>query len=222
LEPLAPRYATDPGEAINPGWQHWIKTWCLDFTCTSEFYWNAPDGPLSTDDLPPRAFDSPRQQAETFDLIAAYNADQQITPEIDTRFTKLAEERTKAYPLRTWIWLPLGRLADMTLRPRVENLPIDLRWWEYNHHWQETVFSRVYGAVNILYLLLGLAGLARRPRLWQYMAAYLVLRSVLLMTIEAPETRYTLEFFPILCAGAGIELQRAWRQTFRRKATATA
>jgi hypothetical protein len=45
---------------------------------------------------------------------------------------------------------------------------------------------------------------------------------VLLMTIEAPETRYTLEFFPILCAGAGIELQRAWHQTFRRKATATA
>jgi len=222
FEPLAPRYATDPGESTNPGWQHWIKTWCLDFTCTDEFYWNAPDGPLAMDDLPARAFDSKQQQEETFALLADYNTDQQITPEIDARFAKLAEERTKVNPLRTWIWLPLGRLADMTLRPRVENLPIDLRWWEYDHHWQETVFSRVYGAVNILYLLLGLAGLARRPRLWQYMAAYLALRSVLLMTIEAPETRYTLEFFPILCAGAGIELQRAWHQTFRRKATATA
>ena len=222
FEPLAPRYATDPGEATNPGWQHWIKTWCLDFTCTDEFYWNAPDGPLSMDDLPDRAFDSPQQQEETFALLADYNTDQQITPEIDARFAKLAEERTRAHPLRTWIWLPLGRLADMTLRPRVENLPIDLRWWEYNHHWQETVFSRIYGGVNILYLLLGLAGLARRPRLWPYMVAYLVLRSVLLLTIEAPETRYTLEFFPMLCAGAGIELQRAWQRTFRRKTTATA
>jgi hypothetical protein len=54
------------------------------------------------------------------------------------------------------------------------------------------------------------------------MLAYLVLRCVLLMTIEAPETRYTLEFFPILCAGAGIELQRAWQQTFRRNSAARA
>jgi hypothetical protein len=216
FEPLAPRYATDPGESTNPGWQHWIKTWCLDFTCTSEFYWNAPDGPLSMDDLPARAFDSPQQQEETFQLLADYNTDQTITPEIDARFEKLAEERTRAHPLRTWVQLPLGRLADMLLRPRVENLPIDLRWWEYNHHWQETIFSRVYGLVNLVYLGLGLAGLARRPRYWKYMAAYIVLRSLLLMMIEAPETRYTLEFFPILCAAAGIELQQAWHRTFRR------
>ncbi len=222
FEPLAPRYATDPGESPNPGWQHWIKTWCLDFTCTSEFYWNAPDGPLSMDDLPDRAFDSKQQQEETFALLADYNTDQQITPEIDARFAKLAEERTRVNPLRTWVWLPLGRLADMTLRPRVENLPIELRWWEYEHHWQETIFSRIYGLVNLLYLWLGLAGLAKRPRLWPYLVAYLVLRCALLLMIEAPETRYTLEFFPILCAGAGIELQRAWQQTFRRKAAANA
>jgi hypothetical protein len=40
------------------------------------------------------------------------------------------------------------------------------------------------------------------------MVAYLVLRSMLLMTIEAPETRYTLEFFPFLFATGGIALQR--------------
>jgi len=218
FEPLAPRYATDPGESTNPGWQHWIKTWCLDFTCTSEFYWNAPDGPLAMDDLPARAFDSPQQQEETFQLLADYNTDQTITPEIDARFEKLAEERTRAHPWRTWVQLPLGRLADMTLRPRVENLPIDLRWWEYGHHWQETIFIQVYGLVNLIYLGLGLAGLARRPRYWQYMAAYLVLRSLLLLMIEAPETRYTLEFFPILSAAAGIELQQAWQRTFHRNA----
>jgi hypothetical protein len=214
FQPLAPRYATDPGEPTNPGWQHWVKTWCLDFTCTSDFYWNAPDGPLSPDDLPGRAFDSPQQRAETLQVLADYNVDQTITPEIDARFEKLAEDRTRAHPLRTWL-LPLGRLADMTLRPRVENLPIDLRWWEYGHHWQETIFSQVYGLLNLVYLGLGLAGLAGRPRYWQYMAAYLVLRSLLLLMIEAPETRYTLEFFPILCAGAGIELQRVWNRAFR-------
>jgi hypothetical protein len=43
-------------------------------------------------------------------------------------------------------------------------------------------------------------------QLWIPMAAYLVLRSALLLTVGAPETRYTLEFFPILCAAGGLAL----------------
>ena len=50
------------------------------------------------------------------------------------RFERLAEERIQADPLRSYVWLPLGRLADMWLRPRVENLNIDLDWWVYAHH----------------------------------------------------------------------------------------
>ena len=46
FEPLAPRYATDPGEPGDPGWERWVKTWCLDFVSTYEIYWNVPDGPL--------------------------------------------------------------------------------------------------------------------------------------------------------------------------------
>jgi len=51
------------------------------------------------------------------------------------------------------------------------------------------------------------------------MVAYLLLRSLLLMTIEAPETRYTLEFFPVLFATGGIALQRIFS---RKKAAVTA
>ena len=72
---------------------------------------------------------------------------------------KLAEERIAAHPLRYYVWLPLGRVADMWLRPRVENLPIDLDWWVYAHHHAETRFSWVYAGLNALYLLLGIAGL---------------------------------------------------------------
>ena len=36
------------------------------------------------------------------------------------------------------------------------------------------------------------------------MLAYMLLRSALLLTVEAPEARYTLEFFPMLFALAGI------------------
>jgi hypothetical protein len=130
LEPLAPRLATDPGEAKNAGWESWVKTWCLDFNSTYEIYWNVPGGPLDATELPARAFDSPAQRAETQALADAYNrGGYALTPELDAGFARLAAERAAAHPLRTDVLLPLGRLTDMTLRPRVENLPIDLDWW---------------------------------------------------------------------------------------------
>ena len=125
---------------------------------------------------------------------------------MDARFAWLAEERIAAHPLRFYVWLPLGRVADMWLRPRVENLPIDLDWWVYAHHNAETRFSWVYAGLNAFYLLLGLTGLWLRPRFWPGMLAYLLLRSALLLNVEAPEARYTLECFPMLFALGGIAL----------------
>jgi len=213
FEPLAPRYANDPGEDPHLGWQHWVKTWCLDFACTEDVYWNVPDSPLDFGDIPARAFDSPQQKQQTSVLVADYNKDQDLTPRLDARFEALARQRATDHPLRNAILLPLGRLADMTLRPRVENLTIDLYWWQYSHHRAETRFSWVYAGVNLLFFLLGLLGLLYRPRLWPYMAGYLILRSLLLLTIEAPETRYTLEFFPMLFATGGIALERIFSRS---------
>jgi hypothetical protein len=208
FEPLAPRLATDPGEDTHPGWERWVKTWCLDFVSTYDVYWNVPGSPLDLSQLPSRAFDSPAQYAATAALAADYNANQQLTPEFDARFGKLADERIAAHPLRFYVWLPLGRMADMWLRPRVENLPIDLDWWVYAHHNAETLFGWSYAALNALYLLLGVAGLCLRPRFWAPMLAYMLLRSALLTTVEAPEARYTLECFPFLFALGGIALYR--------------
>ena len=219
VEPLAPRYATDPGEDIHPGWQRWVKTWCLDFVSTYDIYWNVPGESFDVGKLPGRAFDTPAEYAETAALAAEYNDNgQDFTPDMDGRFARLAEARVEAHPLRYYVWLPLGRMADMWLRPRVENLPIDLDWWVYAHHNAETRFSWAYAGLNAAYLLLGLAGLCFRPRFstpgtktrpwgprfWVWMVAYMAMRSALLMTVEAPEARYTLECFPMLFALGGI------------------
>lgn len=213
FEPLAPRYATDPGEDTNPGWQRWMKTWCLDFVSTYTIYWNVPEGPLDLSALPSRAFDSPAQYAETAKIVSDYQADGQVlTADLDARFARLADERIAAHPLRYYVELPLGRMADMWLRPRVENLPIDLDWWVYAHHNAETRFSWFYAALNAFYLVLGLVGLCLRPRLWPWMLAYMLLRSALLSTIEAPEARYTLECFPMLFALGGVALSHAFRR----------
>ena len=207
FEPLAPRYANDPGGETYPGWQRWTKTWCLDFVSTYDIYWSVPDGPLDLGKLPSRAFDSPAQYAETAALADYYiKHGQNLTPEIDARFASLAQERIAAHPLRYYVWLPLGRVADMWLRPRVENLAIDLDWWVYSHHRSETRFSSAYAALNLLYLALGAIGLKLRPRFWKAMLAYMVMRSAMLLTVEAPEARYTLECFPMLFALGGIAL----------------
>jgi hypothetical protein len=225
FQPLAPRLAMDPGEESQDGWVRWVKTWCLDFASTYDVYWNVPDGPLDPNKLPARAFDSPAQYAETAALAGYYNTHgQNITPEIDARFERLAEARIASHPLRYYVWLPLGRLADMTLRPRVDNLNIDLDWWIYSHHHVETRFSFAYAALNVLYLLLGVVGFILRPPFWKPMLAYVLLRSAMLLTVEAPETRYTLEFFPMLFALGGIALywvtNRVCLSVFKVKASA--
>ncbi|MGA2851042.1 MAG: hypothetical protein ABSE46_18730 [Terracidiphilus sp.] len=213
IEPLAPRYATDPGEDIYPGWQRWVKTWCLDFVSTYDIYWNLPGSPFDLNKLPARAFDSPAQYAETEALKKAYDDNgQDFSQSIDDGFARLAEERVKADPLRYYIGLPLGRMADMWLRPRVENLNIDLDWWVYAHHNSETRFSWEYAGLNAMYLLLGVVGLCLRPKFWPWMLAYLVMRSALLMTIEAPEARYTLECFPMVFALGGIAVAAGLRR----------
>jgi hypothetical protein len=211
VQPLAPRYANDPDEEVRIGWIRWVRTWCLDFASTYDIYWNVPGGPLDLNQLPRRAFDSPDQYARTAQLAQDYNrTGQQISSDLDRRFGQLAAERVQSHPLRSYLWLPLGRMADMWLRPRVENLPIDTDWWVYQRHKAETRFAWSYAALNALLLLLALAGLWIKPRLWPWMLVYLVLRSALLTTIEAPEARYTLECFPILFALGGISLASAW------------
>jgi hypothetical protein len=212
FQPLASRLATDPGEPVHSGWERWVKSWCLDFVSTYNIYWNVPGDRLQVSQLPGRAFDSAGQYAETAALAADYNAVEEITPALDARFGRLADERLAAHPLRTALGLPLGRMADMWLRPRVENLPINLDWWVYAHHRAETRFSWAYAGLNALYLLLAIAGLWLRPRFWRPMLVYLLLRSALLTTVEAPEARYTLECFPMLFALGGVALAAAWER----------
>jgi hypothetical protein len=211
VQPLAPRSATDPGDPLTPGWDRWVKTWCLDFVSTYSVVWNVPGDALDVSRLPSRAFDTPQQYNETATLASAYNSNgYDMTPAIDAGFARLAEQRIASHPLRSWLWLPLGRVADMSLRPRVENLPIDLDWWVYGHHRAETRFSWAYAALNAVYLLLGLCGLFMRPRMATWMLAYMLLRSALLLTVTPPEARYTIEFFPFLFVLGGVALARAF------------
>ncbi len=210
FEPLAPRYANDPGEFTPRGWVRWIRTWCVEYTSTAEVYWNVSGDPIDPAALPARAWGHGSQAAETRALIGAYNRTQTMTPALSRAFGHLADERIAAHPLRYWVALPLARLADMWLRPRTAQLWIELRWWQYDRHHAETIFSWAYAAVNLLYLLLALWGLRQRVPFRGMMIAYVLLRCALLLTIEAPEDRYTLECFPMIFILAGTAIAARW------------
>lgn len=207
FQPLAPRYASDPGESDELGFEHWMSTWTLDFVNTVEVYWQVPDGVVRPSAIPPRAWSSEADHQRILALFAAYNRNgYHTTPAFNAQLDQIAHNNLAAHPWRATLAIPALRAADMWLRPRVENLPIDLDWWVYSHHHDETIFSWSYAGLNLLLLLVGFAGLAMRPRLGAWMLLYLILRSLLLATVQGPEARYTLECLPMLTVTGAVWL----------------
>jgi 4-amino-4-deoxy-L-arabinose transferase-like glycosyltransferase len=210
FQPLAPRYATDPGERVPLGFQRWYRTWAIDFASTEDVYWNYNGAPIEISDLPSRAFDSDSQYARTDALIADYDLTSNASPALDARFQALAEERIHADPIRYYIALPVARLLNMAFRPRTEMLPVVLEWWKFREHPAQSSFSLAYAALNLAYFALAGFGLRRwrnlsrnglpwngYPALAWSMIATIALRSALLLTLDNSEPRYTLEFFPV-------------------------
>jgi hypothetical protein len=198
FQPLAPRYANDPGEFAAPGFVRWVKSFTADFTTTSEIYWNGNSDRIDPANLPARAIDNAAQSEETQKLLQDYNETTTLTPALDDRFAQLAQERIRAHPLRYYLTLPLLRLADMWFRPRVETTTsAHLRWWQYSQHPAETWRAVLYGLLNLAYLLVAVLGALRWPRMAGAMVGFILVRSLLLATLEAPESRYTLECFPL-------------------------
>lgn len=222
IQPLAPRYATDPGEPISYGFQRWYKTWAIDFKSTVDVYWTYDGSPLAMTDLPPRAFDSASQRQETARIYAQYNEISAANPESDDAFGRLAAQRIAAHPLRYYVLLPVAKLADMWLRPRTELMKIPIDWWNWRAHPKRSAFSIGYALLNVLYLALAGVGLWRwRRQHWSgysalayAMISFVLLRCMLLATIDNSEPRYTLECFPIVILLAAFAL--AQRKTNAR------
>ncbi len=214
VQPLAPHYATDPGEPVPLGFQRWFRSWAIDFASTEEVYWNYDGSPIALGDLPARAFDSEEQRRVTAKLLADYNETVTPTDEFNDRFEALARERKMGHEFRYTVWLPLARLGNMLLRPRTELMNTQLAWWDWRENLLQAVFALGYALLNAAYLMAGVLGgvwwwrrgeRATRPLLLAF-AAFVVLRCALLLTLDNSEPRYTLEFFPLLIVAATARL----------------
>lgn len=218
FQPLAPRLANDPGEVPSIGFQHWYRTWAIDFSSTQDAYWKYPEETVNLSDLPDRAFANPSERAQVASLLQQTALTHKLNPTIESRFLQLAAQRTHAHPLRTHVLLPVARLLNMLLHPRVEMLPVAERWWQYRLHPRQTIFSWAYAALNLAYFIAAGAGL---PRAWRAnrslvasMLAYVALRCALLLTLDNAEQRYTLEFFPILFVLGSARFAGRYRRSF--------
>jgi hypothetical protein len=200
FQPLAPRYANNPGDYVPIGFNRWVKTWIADFVSTQEIYWQVPGAEVDPTKLPARAFASAEQKQRTYEILSRYNQAKDIDPTLDREFCLLAEERIRAAPLRYYVWLPLLRIIDMWMRPRTELTEADPRWWEFNDELKWSVLAVGFGVINLVYILLAAVGLARGRAirwLW-FLLVFVMLRSAFLGTLENPEPRYTLECYPVV------------------------
>jgi 4-amino-4-deoxy-L-arabinose transferase-like glycosyltransferase len=200
FQPLAPRYANEQDELVPRGFNRWVRTWMAEYASVEEIYWKVPGDTLDSAKLPNRALDSPPRREATLAAIAEYNQSTAMTMDLDDRFGQVAGERIHEHPLRYYLALPLVRIADMWLRPRTEILPPDPRWWELNDVPSSLLMTVGLGLVNLAYVGAACWALWRRSqaRYLGLFLLFLVLRSAFLGSLENPESRYTLECYPVV------------------------
>jgi hypothetical protein len=225
VEFLSPRYSASPDEYTPRGLYAWTATWLVRFRDVYLVPWNVNGSPVEVGDIPPSAFDSHDERSRVAALFDQYNATLRMTPEVDDGFAALARERTARRPLRTYVFVPLGRVATLWFTPRTELLPVSGHLWPLAQQWQDdpsgfslTVFL---GALNCFYVGLAIAGWRRFVRqraaanpgastALAFLVAFIVLRTAFLTQVETPEPRYVLECFPALLAlGALVWIPRA-------------
>jgi hypothetical protein len=209
FQPLAPRYASDPGELVPRGFNRWIKTWIVDYDSVQNVYWHMDGDAIDPLQLPARAWGE--EASATRQVLDQYNETLAMSPALDAEFAKLAAERVRRHPLRYYVGLPLVRIADIWLRPRIEMLPIDPDWWNFEDHEDETVCTVLLIALNFFLVLAAALGAweSRKhanPVVAWLLVGFVLVRSAFLGTLENPEPRYALECFPMVLVFAGAAL----------------
>jgi uncharacterized membrane protein AbrB (regulator of aidB expression) len=95
----------------------------------------------------------------------------------------------------------------MLLRPRTLEFDLEVDWWNWGQHPAHTIAAIALGLINLAYVLAAIWGFLRLrvPLPWM-LGGYLLMRCLLLSTMENPEPRYTIQFFPILFVAAAAAL----------------
>jgi 4-amino-4-deoxy-L-arabinose transferase-like glycosyltransferase len=157
-------------------------------------------------------------ESENADESAQSEEDQgsvEMTPEIDAGFAQIARERIARHPFRYYVWLPLKRAHTMWFDTHSQYWPFEgallpLEDLDYEHYQQ--IWLPLFAVLTGIYTLLGVAGAwllwnSRKPaaRRWLLLVSLaFALRLILFASMENPEPRYLVEFFPFLAVLGGM------------------
>jgi hypothetical protein len=140
-----------------------------------------------------------------------------MTPEIDAGFMEIAHERIARHPFRYYVWLPIKRARTMWFDTHSQYWPFEgelLPLDDMDYDIYQQVWLPLFAGLTAIYTLLGLAGAwvlwsSRQfeARQWLLLAVLAIgLRLAFFSSLENPEPRYVVEFFPILCVLGGIAI----------------
>ena len=148
----------------------------------------------------------------------------EMTAEIDAGFAQIAAERIARHRFRYYVLLPAKRARALWFNTHSDFYPFEgtllpLDDLDYEIHQQ--IWLPLFALLVAIYTIVGIAGgfvlwASRDPyaRLWLLLVGLIVLlRLGFLSTLENPEPRYVVEFFPFLAALCGI----AGAQLFKRE-----
>lgn len=219
---LAPHYSELPGEFAPLGFSAWINTWQWRFSDVYTTTWKLDVEAINMADIPATAFDNPEQKSRAAQIFEKYNETLTWERDQDRAFAEIANERTAANPLRTYVKIPFLRAITIWFTPRVELLPYSGNLFPIRKEWREDrrdfrATLTLVGA-NFIYIALALAGIwiARHHPATALLLAFIAVRTIYFSTFadESPEPRYVLECFPAVIAlgaqvfrgGAGSQL----------------
>ena len=141
----------------------------------------------------------------------------EMTPEIDAAFAQIARERIARHPFRHYVWLPVARAETMWFDTHSQYWPFEgelLPFEDLDYEGHQHIWLPLFAGLTGLYTLLGGLGgwllwRSRKfaARRWLLLALLIIfLRLAFFATLENPEPRYVVEFFPFLSILGGIAI----------------
>jgi hypothetical protein len=212
IQYLAPRYAETEGDFIPPGFFNWTRTWMVRPEDNYLVPWKLGNAPIPVESLPASAFDSATERNRVATLLANYNASLKMSPLLDRDFELLARRRTARHPLRTYLVIPVERVAAMWFAPRVRSLRYSGDLWPPAERWRDNPWdfgvTAGFGLLNLAYFGLAIAGgwYCRARYAIAMLLAFALIRTAFLTQQISIEPRYVIVCFPAFLAIAA----QAW------------
>jgi hypothetical protein len=221
-----------PGEFVAWGYADWLRSWIDHPRYVGPILFALDRDPISVDQIPARAFDSPDERDRVARLLRQYSTPAPdaepdetgrvppsgMTPELDAAFGAIAGARAARHPVRQYVLLPFKRAVMLWFDPHADYYPFAgflYPWAALDADRDQQFWLPLFTGLTWLWTIAGWIGAIvlwrhRDSRKWLLLVALTMLpRLMLLSWMENPEPRYTMEFFPLLTALAGYAF--AWR-----------